>query len=160
MKTKRIVLISTLVLLLLTIFIFSGQNGAKSINTSDAFASKVIDKLAQIKKKNLSETRKQELIYETRFLIRKIAHFALYFLLGIITYLVISIYKDKNIFIISLIICIVFASIDEIHQLFIVGRTAQVYDVFIDTLGSGSGIIIAFLTNLFIKRKQSKNIYK
>lgn len=157
MKTKKVVLISLLVLLLLVIFIFSGQDGNKSINTSDTFASIIIDKLAEIKKKDLSPERKKELVIETRFIVRKIAHFALYFLLGGITYLVMSIYlKDKKLVLLisSLAICILFASIDELHQLFTVGRTAQIYDVVVDTLGSGCGIITVYFINILIKHKK------
>lgn len=154
MKIKKVVLISILVLLIISIFIFSGQDGTKSINTSDAFASLIIDKVANITKKDISTTRKQELVIKTRFIVRKIAHFALYFVLGIIIYLFASIYFSKKTILISICICILLASIDELHQLFTVGRTAQIYDVIVDTLGSGSGIALTwFITSIIKKRK-------
>ena len=35
-----------------------------------------------------------------------------------------------------MVICIIYVSLDETHQLFIYGRTAQVLDVLIDSVGS------------------------
>lgn len=42
----------------------------------------------------------------------------------------------------AIIICILYATSDELHQLFVMGRSCELRDVFIDSLGSVSGIII------------------
>ncbi len=44
--------------------------------------------------------------------------------------------------IITFAICLVYATLDEIHQLFVPGRGAQVRDVFIDSAGAAVGIIV------------------
>ena len=44
--------------------------------------------------------------------------------------------------IVSLIICYLYAVSDEVHQIFIPGRTAKVLDTFIDGAGSLVGITI------------------
>ena len=75
-------------------------------------------------------------------MIRKIAHVTEYFILGI---LVISLLYDFNInkkATISILICIIFATMDEFHQLFVDGRTGRFVDVIIDSIGFGVGILI------------------
>lgn len=148
MKIRKVILLILIVLLLLTIFLFSNQTGVKSINVSDKLASVIIDKVATITHKEISLSHKKELIKKSRFLIRKTAHFTLYFTLGILVYLILSTYNLKWKVLYSLLICLILASFDEIHQLFSIGRTAQVYDVFIDTMGSLVGILV---TIIFIK---------
>ena len=52
----------------------------------------------------------------------------------------------------AIIICILYATSDELHQLFVMGRSCELRDVFIDSLGSVSGIIIY---NLIEKNKKN-----
>lgn len=54
---------------------------------------------------------------------------------------------------IALIICMLYAISDELHQLFIPGRSAEIRDVFIDSFGATVGI---FIYILFICIKNSK----
>ena len=42
----------------------------------------------------------------------------------------------------SLLICILYATSDELHQVFIPGRGAQVKDVIIDSAGACVGILV------------------
>ena len=91
-KVKRIVLYTLLVLVLTTIFIFSGEPGKKSESTSDAFTSTIIDKVSSITNKDIKETKKKDIIDSTRFIVRKTAHFSIYFILGIIIYLLFAIF--------------------------------------------------------------------
>ena len=52
----------------------------------------------------------------------------------------------------AIIICILYAISDKLHQLFVIGRSCELRDVFIDSLGSVSGIIIY---NLIEKNKKN-----
>ena len=45
----------------------------------------------------------------------------------------------------ALLVGIEYATIDEIHQLFIEGRSGQVVDVFIDSIGVSIGICVFML---------------
>ena len=60
----------------------------------------------------------------------------------------------KNI-IYTCIFCIIYAIFDEIHQIYVLGRTGKAIDVIIDTLGSCMGITL-LLVNDIIKRKGKK----
>lgn len=157
MKTKRIILYTLLIIVLLTIFVFSGEPGKKSQSTSDKFTSSIIDKVTDITNKDITENKKKDIIVNTRFIVRKIAHFSIYFILGIIVYLIISTYNIKNKVLISIIICCMFGCLDEFHQVFIPGRTARVYDCIIDTIGGMCGI---YLLVILKKIRQKKFILK
>ena len=67
-------------------------------------------------------------------IIRKLAHFTEYFILGLLLY-----NYDKNI-LKAIIICFIYAISDEVHQLFIIGRSFQIKDILIDTLGNICGV--------------------
>ncbi len=77
------------------------------------------------------------------FLIRKLAHLSEYFILAILIISLLKEYKHppKNIIIISIIFCFIYAASDEFHQSFIAGRTSTFKDVIIDTTGSLVAII-------------------
>jgi len=83
-------------------------------------------------------------------LIRKLAHFTEYFILGILTINCFKDYKFNNIFIYSLLFCIFYACTDEVHQLFVPGRSGNIIDVLIDSVGSIFGCGSYFI---FIKKK-------
>ena len=94
-------------------------------------------------------------------IVRKSAHFTAYLILGILALNALSssgISKWKKEIIISLLICVLYAVSDEIHQLFVPGRSGQPGDVLIDSLGAGVGIGIYILVRLFFKGKKIKKV--
>jgi VanZ family protein len=77
------------------------------------------------------------------YLIRKTAHLTEYAILGILTN---NMIKNNNIKLyIGLLICIIYAISDEIHQLFVEGRSGQISDVLVDFTGSIVGICLFFV---------------
>ena len=85
-------------------------------------------------------------------IIRKLAHFTEYFILGI---LVINMFNRNNIsnkYLISIILCIIYACTDEVHQFFVPGRSCQVTDVIIDSMGSIMGVYLYKLINKGYKK--------
>ncbi len=77
-------------------------------------------------------------------IVRKTAHFIEYFVLGILSLNCIKNYTKNKIVIMSLIFCIICASLDEFHQVFVPGRAGALKDVLIDSLGALSGIILFY----------------
>ena len=73
-------------------------------------------------------------------IVRKSAHFTEYFILGILVYNMLKNY-NKSIYL-GIIICFLYAISDEVHQIFSDGRSFQIMDIFIDTIGSITGIYI------------------
>lgn len=158
MKIKVPILIAILLIVSIIIYLFSNQAGIKSINTSDKFASKIIDKVCEVTNKEITPKEKKKLIVKTRFTVRKIAHFTLYFTLGIIVYLLLISLNVKHSIILSIVICFLFGCIDEIHQYFVPGRTARIYDCIVDTLGSMASIYILYFFRKIKHNLKNKKI--
>lgn len=93
------------------------------------------------------------------FLVRKTAHFTEYAILGSLFFLNLKSWqRSKNStsmnILLSLIFSFLYACTDELHQIFVPGRSAQFRDVLIDTLGASFGTLITYLTiKLFTKIK-------
>lgn len=145
----NIVRIIIMILLLGTFYIifgFSSQNGEESGNLSGKIAKFVVEQLP------IQKTEKS--LKRTEAVIRKIAHFSIYTLVGFLLMSFVSTYaiKENKRMIISLIVGILYATSDEIHQSFIPNRSCQLTDVMIDSMGLLLGILI-LLTILKIHKK-------
>lgn len=131
------------IIIAVIIFMFSSQNSTESSKTSDGVIKAIIEILPNTK--NLSEDKKDEIIDNMTFFIRKIAHFSIYALLGInvMAFLLTFNNNIRKQLLIALLTCIIYAISDEFHQMFTDGRSPMIRDVFIDGLGSlaGSGIV-------------------
>lgn len=88
--------------------------------------------------------------------VRKSAHFFAYFILGVLILRALKNYRvnDMKKIGFALILCIVYASSDEIHQLFIPGRSGEVRDVIIDSTGALTGLFIYWLFVKLLKKRQ------
>lgn len=75
------------------------------------------------------------------FIIRKGAHFTVYFILGLLVAHALSksLKIDKKHVCITIIICCLYAVSDEIHQAFVPNRGPNAWDVLLDTTGSAVG---------------------
>lgn len=124
------------------IFNFSAENGTQSSSTSHKVARAIVTLI----NKELSENEIEKKIDLIQPYIRKLAHFSVYMLLGVLVMLCACTFKGSNLlkFDISVIFNFLYACTDEFHQLFIPGRSGEFRDVSIDTLGALLGIIIVF----------------
>ena len=141
----RIIMLILLALTFISIFNFSNQDGQTSGGLSKKVARKIVDVFPYTK--NLSEKTKNKIVEKAQPIIRKGAHLSIYTLVGIFIMSFISTYKIhlKYKFLISILVGLVYASSDEIHQSFIPGRTASIIDVGIDTAGVFLGIILVLI---------------
>jgi VanZ family protein len=73
--------------------------------------------------------------YSVDFLLKKISHISVYGILYFLWYFSINLGKKKKNFLLPLIISVAYAFSDEIHQLFVIGRTPAIRDVGYDMLG-------------------------
>ncbi len=124
------------------IFTMSSFNSIESVNQSNYIVNIISNVL------NINNIELLNLI------IRKLAHYIEYLILGI---LVINMFIKNNIpqsYLISIIFCVIYAISDEIHQFLIPGRACQIKDILIDSIGSITGI---YLYKLISKRKKSIN---
>lgn len=161
---KKNILRAILMLLLLStffiIFGFSSQDGEKSGNISKKITEEIITRIPQIQEKEQNE--REAITLRIEKVIRKIAHFSIYTAVGLLLMALLSTFemKEKNRIIMSLIIGIIYASSDEIHQSFVPERSPMITDVMIDTMGVMLGILLIMLGKAIIKKykKDSKEM--
>lgn len=79
------------------------------------------------------------------FVVRKISHFSEYFIFYLLLFNAFhEKFEIKKVLFLSLIIVFLYACSDEIHQLFIPGRTGRIRDVIIDTCGGLTSLLCCF----------------
>ena len=152
------ILRTILIILLLStfnvIFGFSSQDSKESGSLSEKITLFVADKIPSIKEKTGQE--KESIINRMEKIIRKLAHFSIYTIVGLLLMGLASTFNlnDGKKIIISLVIGIIYATSDEIHQSFVPGRSPQITDVMIDTMGVLLGILLIMLVlNIYSKVK-------
>jgi VanZ family protein len=84
-----------------------------------------------------------ETLATIHFITRKLAHFTEYAILGFLAARAFRTYPRW--FLISAILIVVYALLDEYHQSFVPSRTASIFDSFIDMAGGISALIFASL---------------
>ncbi len=155
MKTKNYINILFIIVWMLVIFNFSNQQGTSSSGLSDRITIKIAQIITQNK---LTEDEKEQIINKYSFIIRKTAHFIVYFILGFLTIILTTdLYSyNKKTFLFTLLFNFLYASTDEIHQLFINGRNGSFLDVLLDTTGALTAISLVFLLNYINRRIKTK----
>ena len=119
---------------------FSAQNGDESSELSQGFLRTFILRFTP---DNISE----DIVNMMEYIIRKCAHMTEYAVFGILVFYQIKLYrlfeKEWNRIVMAVICVMIYASTDEIHQLFVGGRSGRFTDVLIDTAGGFIGILAA-----------------
>ena len=152
----RIIVIILLIGTFRIIFGFSSQTGEKSGTISRQVTEFVTKDIEAIQK--LETNEKEIVLKKIEHVIRKLAHFSLYTVVGILVMSLMTTYKIEQIkrISISLLTGVLYAISDEVHQSFVPGRGAMFQDVLIDTLGVTFGILIVIVIikiYLYIKYK-------
>lgn len=132
---------------MMLIFSFSAQVADDSNNLSTGVTEIVVETVEKV-------APNADLDVETlNGIIRKNAHFIMYFILGILVFSALgSNMTFPKRLVAALLICSLYAATDEIHQMFVPGRGPAVFDVFIDTSGTCAGILTYIvIINVFFK---------
>lgn len=150
MKKKKIIMWVLLLSWISFIFYMSSQPG----DISDGQSGFVIEVLKYM---GIDITSKFGEL--ANFIVRKTAHVTEYFILALISYNLIRCYTENkrncNLYMIAVVF--LYACTDEIHQLFVPGRTGMFRDVLIDTCGAIIAFIILTIIDIFIKKKKAIN---
>ncbi len=141
---KRVIKVILVVVWMIIIFLFSNQEASKSSNLSDKFIYRIV---SIFRSDDVSEEKMELIISNNTFIVRKFAHFFVYFVLGILVYILLKEFNINNIVIYSLLICYLYALSDEVHQFFIPGRSMEFRDTIIDGCGSLIGICFSRILN-------------
>ncbi len=129
----------------------SNQPGADSSVTSNGVGVLIFNILNFI----FGNIGMSEEVFLVRYIpiIRKLAHFTEFAILGILIKTTLADYRIKNSVAISVFAGFLYACSDEIHQLFVVNRYCSFNDVMIDTFGVFTGVILChFIYEKWIKK--------
>lgn len=130
---QKFVILASVILMLL-IFLFSACDATLSSMQSDIIVNYI-----------------NNFISVNSFLVRKLAHFLLFFLLEMLVYFSIRSIKYSFIFV-SL-----YAMLDEVHQYFVPGRSCELRDMIIDISGCVFAIILITLRRYFNDKRTKNN---
>ena len=157
----RIVFLLLLCSTFFVIFDFSAQTGQESSGLSSKVTRTLINIFPYTK--NLSIETKEILIEQSEVIVRKLAHLTIYTLVGIFIMSFMCTYniKMKVQFGTSLLVGLIYAITDEIHQSFVPERGPSVIDVCIDLCGVLLGIcIVILIITIYNKIKKFNTRYK
>ena len=87
------------------------------------------------------------------FIIRKLAHFIEYFILGLLLYPIYDKSHKKQFLVLMITHGFITASIDETIQLFTPNRSGEIRDVMIDTLGVATAILFCIIISNIIQSR-------
>ena len=125
-QKKKLILWILIFVWMITIFMFSAQNGDESSELSQGFLRTFILRFTP---DNISE----DIVNMMEYIIRKCAHMTEYAVFGILVFYQIKLYrlfeKEWNRIVMAVICVMIYASTDEIHQLFVGGRSGRFTDV-------------------------------
>lgn len=132
---------------MVAIFVFSNQDSSVSSRQSGT----IVDFI-----ESLGSSLDEDLL---TFLTRKAAHIFVYFVLGLLVYNLLRTYGmgAKKTIVFSALMAFGYASFDEIHQLFIPGRSGELRDVLIDTMAASVGVVLYALIDRVQHSKKPEN---
>ena len=147
----RYILIICIIVLCCKIFALSSQDGGVSAGTSRQF-TEIVLKILGLE----CNDRTIEIINPV---IRKVAHFSVYMLLGFLTMCTCETFKWQRVykFDFSTMFAFVFACSDELHQRLVPGRSGELADVCLDTVGAMLGVLIVLAIALICVQIKKKN---
>jgi VanZ family protein len=138
--------------LMALIFYFSGQPAAESHQTSSGIVARII-RLLFPDYGSLAPALQEEIEHVVAKVVRKGAHFAEYAALGmaLLGHLLARRRPLAKPRVWAMLLGALYAATDELHQLFVPGRSGEALDVLLDSAGVAVGILLLRL--LLRKRK-------
>ena len=141
---KKVIFTLLVILWMAVIFSFS----AKPADQSEEMSQSVGRKIGELFEPGFEKwPESEQMAYAERidYPVRKCAHATEYIILGILLMAVGESYRIGKKLRLAFVIGAAYACSDEIHQLFVPGRSGQVTDVLIDCTGLLVGIILVLL---------------
>lgn len=159
---KTIISWFSVIVWMFVIFSLSAQPATESNGLSSKLTKFIIDTIGRLIPFEIEISTSTDFVSRFNHVIRKFAHFSAYLVLGV---LVVNAFKQSGMrgykaLVFSLVFCVLYASSDEIHQLFVQGRGGQIKDVLIDSWGATVGIMIYEVFDNFIGKRRNIDVDK
>ena len=141
------------------IFSFSNQPATESSKVSGGLCHRLVERANDTLHLDMTEKQQLAMAEKIEYPVRKAAHMTEYAILGLLSFAFYRgiLKKEKRQFLSALLTAAVYAATDEFHQYFIPGRSAEVMDVCIDTLGASIGLAILFFTLKVVRKHCQKS---
>lgn len=142
---------------LCVIFYFSSQPSEES-DEQTSFVINILSRLFNVDISQGGTIEQFGILHNIDFFVRKTAHLTEYAVLGVLSFLSLKEisrkFEKQRLFQMSsaLIFCLLYAVSDEIHQMFVPGRSPMIRDVMIDFCGSLVGVGVCFIIVLIFGR--------
>lgn len=140
------------------IFAFSAQTKEESGAVSESFTYQMVSSTRMFFHLDLSDERVKEIADAIEGLVRKAAHMTEYGILSVLLYIWIGQWEIAFWRRGWMAVCAaaVYAATDEIHQLFVMGRSGRFSDVCIDSAGAAAGVLVFALLVKLVKHVRRK----
>lgn len=137
------------------IFSFSFQDADTSSSLSSGFGQWIIETFFPFMG-NYLEKMTTEQIEFLHHILRKCGHFTEFFILGIFSMQTFAQTEIRGRYLWAEVMCMAVASTDETIQLFSDGRSGQISDVLLDSIGAAVGIFVMYLLRRLVLKQRGK----
>ena len=148
MRMRGIILF-TFVGWMIFIIALSSEPADQSKLTSGAVVKLLVDMLSTVLPIADTPREKALLAAQLHNLVRKAAHAFNYFVLGCLAYRTFWLFDGRKrwrrFVLFAALFCVAFAALDELHQLYVPGRSGELRDVLIDSISALAGIGVCWL---------------
>ena len=154
LKHQRILFLSLIILWGTVIYCFSNQQGDTSSSISSSITYRILG-IFYPKFQQLDSVNQMAVFNTFHVITRKLAHFSEYAILWFFSYCFLRTYplNKWQCYVMAVIFCFGYASLDEWHQSFIPERSPSFKDVLIDTLGA----LIGGFLHISLEKKKKKS---
>ncbi|MBR3280633.1 MAG: VanZ family protein [Clostridia bacterium] len=163
---KRIIVLILVIFWLGLIFSYSGTVESLSAYQTKALFEKTVTFGIKILRgiglvnRTYSQEQIDNFVNNYHLVFRKFCHFTIYFILAVFVSSAIKNFTIrfplKAIIIVAIGFCFLYSITDEIHQLFVPGRSGNIKDCLIDTLGATLGAHFYYYAHIWFKKIKRK----
>lgn len=142
---KKYVIVFTVFAWALVIFYLSHQPATSSNELSKGVTKVIVELIEKVDPEQQMDLR----MFNSQ--VRKSAHYFFYLILGMLMFTVFHWRRNLSLkrLLLAFLLCAIYAISDELHQLFVDGRGAQLKDVCIDSAGAATGIALCLIFRFF-----------
>ena len=146
---------------MIIIFSFSAKPAVNSNETSLKIAERVLTVFEKATGIEYAGDKRADVLGAINHVVRKGGHFCEFALLActFVLHLLVLKKKEKYLLFAPIILSALYAATDELHQLFIPGRSCQLSDVLLDSCGAATGsVFFAIFMVLYSHHKKKRKL--
>ena len=141
---------------MVVIFCFTAQNGDESGNLSSGVTEFVMTILNQLFQLGWDDAKLLEMISLWDYPIRKLAHMTEFGILAVLIFHAMKYYpcisSSKKRYLFAWFGAVAYAATDEFHQLFVPGRSGNLFDVCVDATGALIALVLVYAASTLYRR--------